>query len=597
MRYLYLLALLLPCWLSAQEEGLEAFIRSLQVNNYDCLDESKLPQLDSYLSADNLQYGQEFYLKVRKAQALACGGKYEEAADILDRLLATEPERDGSENYAYALYLAGIVTSKDNQAQRCDYYRRAEQEALRVNSESVHLGAQLELSSTCDIDAENIDQSLSKLYSLLERYSRPEDQAIRSDIFNNIGNLYAILGQNELAAEQYFKSYQMSQGVYEGETLITPLFYAVQAYLKSGLLEQARQAIDELIHQNSQINSPLSNAWLNQAQANLALRTGDYQTLRASLVKWSVFLPELSHADMDRTYRLYQARLCLHEQQLRCVQDYLSLELTQYPMEESEDLEYLSLLADSFMALEQYDQAALAFRHYQRAAEQVIESQQGAAKILGVAQMLTDIVQLESSLERAEQEKGQASMRLFIGLGLALALMVLLAWMLYRRQRSFILRDELTGLLNRRASLSKLRTLPRPSVLRVHALALFEINELDEINAEYGDGVGEQALRHLAEILKGATRQGDVVGRMGVNEFLVCLNDIDEIRARSHMERIQRSICQSQIRTADGQRLSLQPDYSLMMLDDAPDDVQSLYQGLAQAVAQSRRLKGELRTG
>jgi diguanylate cyclase (GGDEF)-like protein len=589
MNKLSLLALLLLSAFSLRaEQSLQDLISEIQANNYDCLTQEQVERLDRHLASDGLTAQQDFYLKVRKAQYQACAGKYEQASEILNTLLSQPVTEDESENHAYALFLAGVVTDPDNKQQRCDYYRRAGREALRVGSESIHLGAQLELTSACDIGDDKIEQSLSTLYMLLEKYSGAQNKATRSDIFNNIGNLYRLLGQHELAAEQYYKSYQMSLGIYEGETLMLPLFNAARTYLNSAQVERTEEVIQELIRKNIDINTPLSNAWLNQAQAYLAEKQKNWQALEESLLRWSVFLPELSMPEMEQEYRRLSTRLCLHRGDLNCVSAYLDTELDIRPMHQSNDLLYLKLLVESFYALELPDRAQQAFGHYVRAAEQALEKQQAASRILGVARMMTDIVELESSLAQVQQQKSMTTMKVVIVLILTVLVLLILLFMFYRRHKGLAQIDELTGMLNRRATLDKLKALPRPSPTRAHALALFELNQLDEINAMHGQGTGDKALQQIAAELKSATRHGDVVGRVGVNEFMVCLSDIDELQARKQIERITQSIRSQGIHISQGQTLNLKPTNALMIVDDALNDAQALYQSLTQAAAQTR---------
>ncbi|GGO70033.1 GGDEF domain-containing protein [Bowmanella pacifica] len=570
----------------------EGLVRSLQADNYECPTDEQAAQIEQHLLGNNLPRSKVFYLQVRKAQFLACGGKLEEAGELLAQMLNDSPPSDDSENLAYALYLAGIVTSSSDAQQRCDYYRAAEQEALRVDSQSILLGAQLELTSTCDIDEQHIDKSLAKLYALLERYSTAEDQAVRSDIFNNIGNLYALIGQHELAGDQYMKSYQMSQGAYQGETLLMPLFNAINAYLHGGRVEQAHQALAELIKQNSQVNTALSNAWVQQAQAGYALYQGDQQLLKDSLARWAVFLPDLSHPDMDTIYRRMQAEACLVDLDLRCLRDYIALEMPQRPYQQSEDLAYLRLLVNGYHALGQSDAAYAVFKRYDRVSRRLFEIQQSSSKILGVAQMLSDIVALESSLEQVKKQEAVATMRLVAALSVMAALMGLLAWLYYRRRRAERQRDQHTGLLTGSAAMDKLKSFSRPSVLRVHALSLIELDGLDGINLTCGHGSVEKVLKQVADILRQACRVGDVLGRMGSQEFLVCLNDIDEIRAKAHIESLILSLTQTAFETVSGQTVNLQVRYSLMILDEAADDVGALYQGLVLAMAQEKRMQG-----
>jgi diguanylate cyclase (GGDEF)-like protein len=87
--------------------------------------------------------------------------------------------------------------------------------------------------------------------------------------------------------------------------------------------------------------------------------------------------------------------------------------------------------------------------------------------------------------------------------------------------------DALTGLPNRRATVERFaRETARAS--RHHrgfALALFDVDHFKRINDTYGHLVGDAALKHVAGLLNAEKRNGDVVGRIGGEEFVVLLGE------------------------------------------------------------------------
>jgi diguanylate cyclase len=93
--------------------------------------------------------------------------------------------------------------------------------------------------------------------------------------------------------------------------------------------------------------------------------------------------------------------------------------------------------------------------------------------------------------------------------------------------QSMALTDPLTGIPNRRglgAALSR-----EISRARRHGgdlcLALLDIDHFKRVNDQYGHGVGDRTLQHLANVIKPAIRETDVLGRFGGEEFVLVLPD------------------------------------------------------------------------
>lgn len=102
--------------------------------------------------------------------------------------------------------------------------------------------------------------------------------------------------------------------------------------------------------------------------------------------------------------------------------------------------------------------------------------------------------------------------------------------------------DELTGLLNRRAFFQDIDK--RMEVLRRRergaALLYVDLDNFKRVNDEMGHERGDEALASIANILSRGSRVGDLVARMGGDEFAMWLEETDataaEAKARSLLE-------------------------------------------------------------
>jgi diguanylate cyclase (GGDEF)-like protein len=101
--------------------------------------------------------------------------------------------------------------------------------------------------------------------------------------------------------------------------------------------------------------------------------------------------------------------------------------------------------------------------------------------------------------------------------------------------------DPLTQLLNRRALEFEIgRELSRIKRYATLATLVFlDIDDFKRLNDEYGHAAGDRVLIELAQVLKVNSRNVDVVGRYGGEEFVLCFPETPEADAVVVLERMQ----------------------------------------------------------
>jgi len=104
--------------------------------------------------------------------------------------------------------------------------------------------------------------------------------------------------------------------------------------------------------------------------------------------------------------------------------------------------------------------------------------------------------------------------------------------------------DMLTGLPNRRHTLASLETALAGA--RDHgaplAVAIFDIDHFKRINDTHGHAVGDQVIRRVAHRGKAALREGDMLGRIGGEEFVCILQRSSAQAAEIVAERVRKAV-------------------------------------------------------
>ena len=148
------------------------------------------------------------------------------------------------------------------------------------------------------------------------------------------------------------------------------------------------------------------------------------------------------------------------------------------------------------------------------------------------------------------------------GLGLLVRLLALGALALtgelvarleHQRDRALVrsaTEDSVTGLLNVRAFYDGLEELRRDGT--PYSIVLADIAGMRRLNETYGHPMGTEAMRTLGHVLRRATKDRDLVGRLGSDEVAVALVGTDADGAMTAAQRLADRLAEEAIVLPDG---------------------------------------------
>ncbi|MDN6857417.1 GGDEF domain-containing protein [Pseudomonas sp. CAN2814] len=150
--------------------------------------------------------------------------------------------------------------------------------------------------------------------------------------------------------------------------------------------------------------------------------------------------------------------------------------------------------------------------------------------------------------------------------------------------------DPLTGLFNRRQfdqlvamELSRVARQPAPI-----SLLMVDLDHFKFINDRYGHPLGDEVIRHTANLLRNYTRTGDSVARLGGEEFLLLLPDTSQPQARTIAEKVRRLLEETPLPIKDN-LLYLTASFGIACLEaGTPGTYEGLYAAADKALYKAK---------
>ncbi|HEX5804775.1 MAG TPA: diguanylate cyclase [Macromonas sp.] len=151
--------------------------------------------------------------------------------------------------------------------------------------------------------------------------------------------------------------------------------------------------------------------------------------------------------------------------------------------------------------------------------------------------------------------------------------------------------DPLTGLANRRAFIEHAtgelaRTVRNGGTLSV---LMMDIDHFKWVNDTYGHAAGDRVLRALTAVCETTVRTGDLIGRIGGEEFAILLPDTAEPQAMEIAERLRLALAATATELPDGPRICVTASLGVATLGDTGSQFEALLSQADQALYRAKR--------
>ncbi len=556
--------------------SLQDFIESAYTPTYDCPVPELLTQVEERLATPSLTVDEQLSLSSMKTHSLICGGRAGEAKPIVEEILANQNADRTSRYFLSAIFQNGFIFDMNENPERCRYYSLA-RDAAENNYNDVFLSASLGYLSEC---TKNINLKLFSIFSLLESIGNLDDPAALAHAHNRVGAVYAKMGRRELAASQYYKGYEVAKSVYTTSNLLTLLNNAIINFINSNQLEKARESLNTFIELNKEVNTPYSNLQQSILLSSYNLKIKDFIELEKELETWGKTITPKTNEFQKRLFAKFEATMCVHNKDKACVEKFLAEEekaSESYIRFIKRDITYHELLVRASLLLKDYDAISKHFEEYLQKAQFNEDRNFESSNSIDLLQLHSDITNLESQLSEQEQFNIQLTIAfmavLFIASGAA--------FFMWRRKQSLIhVIDTQTGLLNNRAIIERLNLLPEPSRNKTNALAIFDIKNFIAENAFIQSTQSDVVLIEVAKTFKHITREADIVGRYAQDQFVICVSDIEEIKAYEFFDRVKAALAKTFAEKHTGSQIQVDTSMSIYCSEEKFEDINDVFKNM-----------------
>ena len=147
--------------------------------------------------------------------------------------------------------------------------------------------------------------------------------------------------------------------------------------------------------------------------------------------------------------------------------------------------------------------------------------------------------------------------------------------------------DEVTEVFTRRCFLQKLTEEMRRSRRYQHCLTVisFDINNFHEVNEAGGQEEGDRVLKKVATLVKTHLRQGDLIGRVGADEFAVLLPETKNENADCVIQKLKQLLTKEALKNYWPVSFS----FGAITFEEVPESLEEVLSALEEVVSYAKK--------
>ncbi|MGY3569682.1 diguanylate cyclase [Vibrio paucivorans] len=428
--------------------------------------------------------------------------------------------------------------------------------------------------------------------SLMPEYVDP------SGLYNDIGLLLKELGRTNEAKTYLYQSLDIREQKSEPLKQAQVYHSLADVYLAEDDITKAIDYLEQSLAILKMQDHKYGLTYVNLGLGKALVQDGQFDKGLPYLLRALELTETQNNDNLRGDIYIVLALQYLQLQQLSPAKDYAE-KAQQFAMQiGSERLRArsLSLMAEIAEQSKDFESALAFFRQYseseigirntenQKSFEALQIEKNNFQQQLAYEQLKNKTLEQENALYSARQYRLIYNLVIF-----SLLICLALLYFSQKRNKARARIDSLTNAFNRGAAIRHIKSQPSTRHFnRNNVLILLDLDKFKQVNDEHGHPTGDLALRRISKAIADQLEDRDALGRLGGEEFIVYLHNVEDIDVRSRVEQIHKSISDCVFETSTEQSLSITASMSFIATPRSLSDFDELYAILDQALYQAK---------